>query len=74
MEDLEEDFSMSNGGTAREAHQTTSESKQRDRQEEDWSIPVSKEGRDNNPVRQGSQRTPLLHPPQMKGFLPIGVV
>ena len=38
-------------GTAREVHQTTSESEQRDRQEEDWSTPASIEGRDNSPVR-----------------------
>ena len=38
-------------GTTREVHQTTSESEQRDRQEEDWSIPASIEGRDNSPVR-----------------------
>ena len=61
-------------GAVREAHQTTSESKQRDRQEEDWSIPASIERRDDSPVRQGSQRTPLLHFPQMKDFLLIGVV
>ena len=48
--------------TAREVHWTTSESEQRDRQEEDWSILASKEGRDNSPVRQGSQMTPLLCP------------
>ena len=61
-------------GTTREVHQTTSESEQKDRQEEDWSILASIEGRDNSPMRQGSQRTPLLCPPQMKGFLLIGVV
>ena len=61
-------------GTTREVHQTTSKSEQRDRQEEDWSIPASIEGRDNSPVRQGSQRTPPTLPPWMKGFLLIGVV
>ena len=45
-------FFCGNGrGTAREVCQTTSESEQRDRQEEDWSIPVSIEGRDNSQVR-----------------------
>ena len=68
-------FFHGNGrGTTREVHQTTSKSEQRNRQEEDWSILASVEGRDNSPVRQGSQRTPLLCPPQMKGFLLIGVV
>ena len=75
MEDLEEDSSMENGrGTVREASQTTSKSEQRDRQEEDWSILASIERRDDSPVRQGLQRTPLLHLPQMKDFLLIGVV
>ena len=56
-------FFCGNGrGTTREVCQTTSESEQKDRQEEDWSIPASIEGKDNSPVRQGSQRTPLLHP------------
>ena len=58
----------------REAHQTTSESEQRDRQEEDWSILTSMERRDDGPVRQGSQRTPLLNLSQMKNLLAIGVV
>ena len=44
-------------GKTREVHQTTSKNEQRDRQEEDWSILASIEGRDNSPVRQGSQRT-----------------
>ena len=45
-------FFHGNGrGTAREVHQTTSKSEQRDRQEEDWSIPASVEGRDNSPER-----------------------
>ena len=55
-------FCRNGRGTAREVHWTTSESEQRDRQEEDWSILASIEGRDNSPVRQGSQRTPLLLP------------
>ena len=38
-------------GTTREVCWTTSKSKQRDRQEEDWSIPASIDGRDNSPVR-----------------------
>ena len=54
--------------TAREVHWTTSESEQRDSQEEDWAIPASIEGRDNSPVRQGSQRTPLLCPPDERLF------
>ena len=37
--------------TVREAHQTTSKSEQRDRQEEDWSILASIERRDDSPVR-----------------------
>ena len=68
-------FFHGNGrGAVREAHQTTSESEQRDRQEEDWSILASIERRDDSPARQGLQRTPLLHLPQMKVFLLIGVV
>ena len=67
-------FHRNGRGTTREVHRTTSKSEQRNRQEEDWSIPASVEGRDNSPVRQGSQRTPLLCPPQMKGFLLIRVV
>ena len=68
-------FFHGNGrGAVREAHWTTSESEQRDRQEEDWSIPASIERRDDSPVRQGLQRTPLLHLSWMKDFLPIGVV
>ena len=52
-------FFHGNGrGAVREAHQTTSESEQRDRQEEDWSIPASIERRDDSPARQGLQRTP----------------
>ena len=61
-------------GTTREVHWTTSKSEQRNRQEEDWSILASVEGRDNNPERQGPQRIPLLCPHQMKGFLLTGVV
>ena len=61
-------------GTTREVHRTTSKSEQRNRQEEDWSILASVEGRDNSPERQGSQRTPLLQPPQMKGYLLTRVV
>ena len=38
-------------GAVRETHQTTSKSEQRDRQEEDWSIPASVERRDDSPVR-----------------------
>ena len=41
----------------------TSESEQRDRQEEEWSILASVERRDDSPVRQGSQRTPPTPPP-----------
>ena len=68
-------FFHGNGrGTVREACWTTSKSEQRDRQEEDWSIPASIERRDDSPVRQGLQRTPLLHLPQMKDFLLFGVV
>ena len=60
---LRRGFFHGNGrGTVREVHGTTSESEQRDRQEEDWSILASVEGRNNSPVRQGSQRTPLLCP------------
>ena len=45
-------FLCGNGrGAVREAHRTTSKSKQRDRQEEDWSIPASIERRDNRPMR-----------------------
>ena len=55
-------FFWGNGrGAIKEAHQTTSESEQRHRQEEDWSIPASVERRDDSPARQGLQRTPLLH-------------
>ena len=47
-------FFHGNGrGAVRETHQTTSESEQRDRQEEDWSILASVERRDDSPVRQG---------------------
>ena len=38
-------------GAVSEKHQTTSKSDQRDRQEEEWSIPASVERRDNSPVR-----------------------
>ena len=68
-------FFHGNGrGPVREAHWTASESEQRDRQEEDWSIPMGVERRDDSPVRQGLQRTPLLHLPQIRDFLLIGVV
>ena len=45
-------FFHGNGrGAVREACRTTSESEQRDRQEEDWSILASIERRDDSPVR-----------------------
>ena len=45
-------FFCGNGREAiREAHQTTSKSEQRDRQEEDWPIPTSVVRRDDSPVR-----------------------
>ena len=57
---FERGFSQGNGrGAVRETHQTTSESEQRDRQEEEWSIPASVERRDDSPVKRGSpHRTP----------------
>ena len=46
-------FLNGNGrGAGREACWTTSKSKQRDRQKEDWSIPASIERRDDSPVRK----------------------
>ena len=57
-------FFHGNGrGAVRETCQTTSESEQRDRQEEEWSIPASVERRDDGPARQGLQRTPPTPPP-----------
>ena len=45
-------FFCGNGrGAVRETHWTTSKGEQRDRQEEDWSIPASIERRDDSPVR-----------------------
>ena len=68
-------FLCGNGrGAIREIHRTTSKSEQRDRQEEDWSIPASVARRDDSPVRWELQRTPLLHPPQRIDSLLIGVV
>ena len=63
-------FFHGNGrGAVREAHQTTSKSEQRDRQEEDWSIVASIERRDDSPVRQVSQRTPPTpHPSDERLF------
>ena len=47
-------FFHGNGrGAVRETCQTTSKSKQRDRQEEDWTILASIERRDDSLVRQG---------------------
>ena len=44
-------FSHGNGRGAREEpHQTVSERDQRDRQEEEWSIPASVAGRNDSPV------------------------
>ena len=64
MEDSEEVSSMGlEEGAVRETHQTISESEQRDRQEEDWSIPASLESRDDSPVSQGLKRTPPTPPP-----------
>ena len=57
-------FLHGNGrGAVRETYQTTSKSEQRDRQEEDWSIPASVERRNDSPVRQELQRTPPTPPP-----------
>ena len=68
-------FFQGNGrGAVRETHWTTSKSEQRDRQEEDWSIPASVERRDDSLVRQGLQRNPPTPPPWRKDFLLIGVV
>ena len=62
-------FFHGNGrGATREVHQTNSENEQRDRQEEDWSILASIEGRDNSPVRQGSQRSPFSTPSDKRLF------
>ena len=57
----------------KEIHRTTSESEQRDRQEEDWSIPVSVARRDDSLVRQELQRTPYCIPQRIDSLL-IGVV
>ena len=46
-----EDFHGNGRGAVIETHQTTSESEQRDRQEEDWSIPACIGRRDDSPVR-----------------------
>ena len=51
MEVLEDDSSMGNGRGAREEScQTMSERDQRDRQEEEWSIPANVTGRNDSPV------------------------
>ena len=56
-------FLHENGrGVMTEIHRTTSKSEQRDRQEEDWSIPVSVARRDDSLVRQELQRTPYCTP------------
>ena len=53
-------------GRGREMHQTTSENDQRDRQDENWSIPTNKEGR--NDTRQEPQGIPPAPSPSEGRF------
>ena len=58
-------------GRGREMHQTTSENDERDRQDENWSMPANMEERVN--IRQESQGIPPASP-HLKEDLLIGVV
>ena len=56
-------FSCGNGREIRgEISQVCSERDQQNRQEDEWSIPVSVEGREDNTLRRESQRAPPTSP------------
>ena len=59
----------------RDSHQVASERDQRDRQEEEWSIPASalEEGKTVQSGENHCIGPLLLLPPQRIDFLPIGV-
>ena len=63
MEDWEEDSPMENGKEIRgEISQVHTMRTQQDRQEEEWSVLTSIERREDNIVRQESQRAPHTPP------------
>ena len=62
-------FQGNGRGTGGESHQTVSERHQRDRQEEEWSIPASVAGRNDSPVEwESPHRTPPAPAPSENRF------